>query len=157
MNPIRWLLDFSARMAQRRGGHVEPEKLGYEKVDERDYQACVEIAGALLLDTQRQWPERWVGVSAAGQRMARVVEAQVGSFRLDAYEIQGQHWRQWEGPMVMDSLAEATALGQSLLGRDPLIGLGTTHTTQWLEPRASTEGPEESHRRTMDFETGTNT
>lgn len=117
MNPIRWLLNLSADLAERRGGRSDPDARSSVRVDSREYEAWIEIDGASLLETNLKWPERWVQISENAKRMARVVEGQDGLLRLTIYEREALRWRQWEGPAILESLEAAIQAGEVQLER----------------------------------------
>ena len=117
MNPIRWLLNLSSDLAERRGGRSDPVARASVRVDSREYEAWIEIGGASLLETNLKWPERWVQVSENAKRMARVVEGQDGLLRLTVYEREARRWRQWEGPAILESLEAAIQAGEVQLER----------------------------------------
>jgi len=117
MNPIRWLLELSASLAERRAGKVDPRAYGYERVDSREYEAWIEIGEAVLLETNLKWPERWVQISENSRRMSRVVQAQDGLFRLSTYESRDGKWCGWEGPAIYESLESAIGAGLEQLER----------------------------------------
>lgn len=123
MNPVRWLLDLSARLAQKRGSSRDPWAYSYDQsVDSRDYEGWFEVDGATLFIENMKWPECWSQLSPDSMRYARIVDAGDGSFRLTVYERRGSEqyglgWTEWEGPSVLASCNEAIALGQQLLTR----------------------------------------
>jgi len=115
MNPIRWLLNFSAAAATRRGGDSAPwPPVVDPRVDDRDDQEWLEIDGATFFNGNKKMPEQWRELSSDRARFARVTGTPDGSCRLNVYKRLGNTWDSWEGPSVMASLVEAQALARKL-------------------------------------------
>lgn len=117
MNPIQWLLQFSAALAQKRGGTVAPEIDAYAPVDARDDEVWLEIDGAALFVGNRRCPELWAALSSDAARYARVTQSREGLCHLMVYERVQASWRDWEGPSVLASLQDAQRLAHQLFLR----------------------------------------
>lgn len=116
MNPFRWLLNFSAAVAEKRGGHRDPESFSYDStVDSREYEEWVRVDGTQLFIGNRKWPERWSGLSPLRKRYARVIEADDGDQRLSIYERLDWKWREVEGPSIFETLDDAKAIARKLM------------------------------------------
>lgn len=114
MNPFRWLLDISAKAAQKRGGGgVDPLAFAYAPDDEE----YTEVDGAFFFNGSKKVPELWSELSADRSRYARVTAGGDSSCRLSVFERRGREWAEWEGPSVMASLADAQALARELMNR----------------------------------------
>lgn len=118
MNPFRWLLDISAKAAQKRGGGgVDPLAFAYAPVDARDDEEYTEVDGAFFFNGNKKVPELWSELSADRSRYARVTAGGGSSCRLSVFERRGREWTEWEGPSVMASLEDAQALARVLMNR----------------------------------------
>ena len=118
MNPLRWLLDISAKAARKRGGGgIDPLAFAYAPVDARDDEEIIEVDDALFFNGNKKAPELWSGLSADRSRYARVTAVVGDSCRLQVFERRGREWTAWEGPSIMASLEEAQALAQALMCR----------------------------------------
>lgn len=118
MNPFRWLLNISAKAAQRRGGGgVDPLAFAYAPVDARDDEEYTEVDDAFFFNGNKKVAELWSELSADRSRYARVTAGRDSTCRLSVFKRHGREWIEWEGPSVMGSLAEAQALARELMNR----------------------------------------
>lgn len=121
MNPLRWLLNLSALAAERRGGKGADLWGAGGAVNDPQEFAPVEIDGSiLLLETTREI-EIWTLLSVDRCRFARATRSADGTVtKLTVFERrlrneESAEWQLWEGPSLVGSLADAQALGKSLL------------------------------------------